>query len=395
MRLLTAAAAAFAVSATLLTATPASADAGAYEFPTRPGTARWAALPTHDDMLRATQLPAGVAESMSTEALVTTVLDYPLLLDALTFNSVQHGIDTVAGRFNGLAELLARPDAGTVLLRRYRHFDARVPAKASELEAGDHTVAAWKLEMLLAQPEVLGTLTATQLEAVLRTGLAKFEAKEADASFYGKAGLEPTAALLGRALTLREGRGYQDSPLLRDAISPSAAALDEVATMARRHLGEPGARAEAGVQDFSATVYTPHNSPVTVQVMTYELTAAQITSYNNWVAANYPNAVRETNASRRYNCHSYTWFTTSPLNDVWMYSPGNKTYWLDGSYIRWQVPYPYHSSMKWDWAVGDHSGIETEVPGFIRSKWGQLGRMYHWWSYSPYDDSVMNQYFPS
>ena len=76
-----------------------------------------------------------------------------------------------------------------------------------------------------------------------------------------------------------------------------------------------------------------------------------------------------------------------------MNSPGDDKYWNDGSYTRWHPPYIYFSSMRWSWANGDHSGIEVGTSGNIRSKWGQLPRMYHRWDYSPYDRSVLNQYF--
>lgn len=397
-RLLTTAVAAVAVVAGLATGAPATAATGTtgpgvYDFPVRPGTAEWAALRTHDDMVRVTQLPPGMAAEMSTAALVDTVLDYPLLLDALAFNSVQEGFETVASRFDGLTELLARPDAGSVLLRRYQAFDARVPAKADELAAGNHTHAAWKLETLLAQPKVLATLTADQQAALLREGLATYDAKRADAAVYGVAGLEPTTTLLGRALALREGWSYDGSMLLRDGIAPAAAAVEEIPALVRAHFSQPGVQHRAGTQDYYSTVYTPNGSPVSVITMTYELTSAQITANNNWTSSNYPSATREASSSRKYNCHSYAWYSTSTANDRWMNTPGDDQYWLDGSYTQWRIPYIYFANMRWNWPNGDHSGIEVNTSSYIRSKWGQLGRMYHYYSYSPYNASALYQYF--
>lgn len=393
-RLLTTVAAAFAVVAGVAAGMPAAASAtGVHEFPVRPGTAEWAALRTHDDMVRVTQLPPGVASAMTTEALARTSLDYPLLLDALAFNSPQEGFDTVASRFDGLTELLARPDAGPVLLRLYQAFDARVPAKADELAAGDHTYTAWKHEFLLAQPKVLATLSADEQAALLREGLATWDAKRADAWAYGDAGLEPTATLLGRTLALREGWSYDGSMLLRDGIAPAAAAVHEIPALVRSHLAEPGVQHRAGTQDYYSTVYTPRGTAVTTITMTYELTSAQIASGNSWVATNYPSATRETNSSRKYNCHSYAWYSTSTANDRWMNSPGDDQYWLDGSYTQWRIPYIYFANMKWNWPNGDHSGIEVNTSGYIRSKWGQLPRMYHHYSYSPYNASALYQYF--
>ena len=387
------------VAALAPAATPASAATAAkpYAYPVRPGTAAWAALPTHDAMLRATQLPAGTASAMPTDQLVATVLAYPLLRDALAFNSVQQGIEIVASRFNGLAELLRRPDAGQALLARYRALDVAAPASATPSQAGDHSYAVWAVESLLAQPQVLGTLSAKQLDSSLKVGQDKYAAKQANAAVYGRAGLEPTAVLLGRTLATREGWDWRQSALLRDAIAPGGQDLDSVLPAVKQHFAEPNRTHPVGggisTQDHGSTVYTPNGTPVAVTTVTIELSAAQIASNNNWVAANYPAASRETNSSRKYNCHSYAWYSTSTANDRWMNTPGDDTYWNDGSYTRWHPPYIYFANMRWSWANGDHSGIEVGTSGNIRSKWGQLPRMYHRWDYSPYNRSVLNFYF--
>ncbi len=54
----------------------------------RRSAAAWRALPTHQAMVNAVQMPAGMAARLSTDQLVTAVLNYPLFPDALAFNSV-------------------------------------------------------------------------------------------------------------------------------------------------------------------------------------------------------------------------------------------------------------------------------------------------------------------
>ena len=127
--------------------------------------------------------------------------------------------------------------------------------------------------------------------------------------------------------------------------------------------------------------------------MTYELTSSQIALYNNYVQTNYPSASRERNASRKYNCHSYAWYTTSASNDRWMNTPGDDRYWQDGSYTWWHPPYIWFSNMKISYASDDHSGIWVGTSSYVRSKWGQLPQMYHYWNYTPYNSSSINSYF--
>ncbi|MGH3656248.1 MAG: hypothetical protein ACRDUA_06285, partial [Micromonosporaceae bacterium] len=371
---------------------------GAYDYPVRPGSDKWKSFTTHEQMQRATQLPKGHAARMSTEDLAATVLDYPLLLDAVAHNDVQRGMETVTAGFNGLQELLRREDSGKVLLTRYRAFDARVPANASLTEAGEHTVEAWKLEMLLAQPQVLKTLSPKQLESVLRTG-ADTAADKKTQSAYGHAGLEPTAVLLGRALALREGWDWKGSMLLREAIAPSATNVDEVLSLVKAHFAEPGtqhrasADGDVSTQDYYSHVRTPRGTRVRVIVMTYQLSRAKIRAYNRYVARNYPRATRETNASRKYNCHSYAWYSGSTSNNKWMNDPGDNKYWRDGSYSEWHTPYIWFGNMKLSWKSADHSGRWIRKSDRVRSKWGQLPRMNHYWKYSPYSERRTESYF--
>ena len=79
--------------------------------------------------------------------------------------------------------------------------------------------------------------------------------------------------------------------------------------------------------DYSCSFYTPYGTSVTGVCATYELSSAEILSMNNYVATYYPLAVRETNASRRYNCHSYAWYSQSTANTVWLNSPQEDKYW--------------------------------------------------------------------
>jgi len=92
----------------------------AYDFPVKPGTEEWKTFQTHNEMLKACQIPERILNNMSTAALVETVLNYPLLLDMMAYNNIQYGFDQVASRFNGLQELLNREDNGTEIKTRYR-----------------------------------------------------------------------------------------------------------------------------------------------------------------------------------------------------------------------------------------------------------------------------------
>jgi hypothetical protein len=85
----------------------------AYQFP---------AIPTNRDITLQGyyQVPKDILLNMSTEGLVQTVLDYPLLGNMFLRDSFQQGINAVVEDFNGISELFARKDAGSVLIHKYR-----------------------------------------------------------------------------------------------------------------------------------------------------------------------------------------------------------------------------------------------------------------------------------
>ncbi|MEV0382038.1 hypothetical protein [Nonomuraea sp. NPDC050643] len=380
----------------VLVSTPAFAVRDPYAFPVRPGTKEWAAMKTHAERIRALQFPDGMAASMSTDDLVSTVLDYPLLHEALWFSSVQQGVEAVAARFNGLAELLRRPDAGPALLSRYAALDARPPKDGDALAKGSHVLAAWAVETLLAQPQALATLSADETESALRTAHRTYVTKSTEPA-YGPAGLEPTATLLGRALATREGWTWDHLRLLREATASTTAEAEAVVRAVERHFAEPGrthrVRTPATTLDHLGTVYTPKGTPVTVEVRDIELSPGTILHYNALVAAAHPGATRETDSTRKYNCHAYAWYSTSPFGNVWMNRPNHHAYWLDGSFLEWTFGVGLRPNMRWRWVNDDHSGIEVESTTMIVSKWGQGPRMRHWWDDTPYNDSLIYRYY--
>ncbi len=143
----------------------------------------------------------------------------------------------------------------------------------------------------------------------------------------------------------------------------------------------------------ATSIYTPRGSRVAATLQTYELSSAEIASMNNYVATNYPRATRLRNASRRYNCHSYAWHSQSTANSVWLNSPGDDQFWLDGSYGAVATP---PGGARISYVYGDHSAIYVASSNATsyqaESKWGQLPLMRHNLNYCPYNSSQLRFY---
>lgn len=371
----------------------------AYHFPVMPGSDAWAQFETHQAMLDATQIPTDVLHAMSTKGLVETVLAYPLFGDLLAFNNTQQGFDAVKGGFNGLAELLNRPEAGHELFARYQAMDpANVKASWSLEEQGAYDLSFTYLETLLAQDAMLNNFNEAERTNLLAETFTKFQSKQVQNEVYGHFGRERSAVVMGRVLQKNAAAQVQAASnpelqtFLADASFASDQVLAQIVGLAQQHLtGAPVEVDAAATNDYAGYVSTPRGSKVLVTVMTYELTAAQIAASNQSVATNYPRATRETNASRRYNCHSYAWVSQSTSNTVWLNAPNQATYWNDGSYkyLGWAygsigVPSGVATGTRVSYpSSSDHSAIVASTTKF-RSKWGQLPRMLHTPAYAPY-----------
>lgn len=113
----------------------------AYVYPVRPGTDEWKALDTPEKKLEACHVPVEQLRCMTTDALLETVLNYPLLVNIYAYNSIEIGIRSVSAYFPGLDELFSRSDAASA-------FAAYAATLQQRSAAGDSTITALYLESL-------------------------------------------------------------------------------------------------------------------------------------------------------------------------------------------------------------------------------------------------------
>ena len=93
------------------TTVPVTDPPAAYVYPVLPGTDAWNALSSHADMLAVCQIPEDILKNLTTRELLEVVLDYPLMGDMHSYSTMELGFLRVRDQFNGLRELVGRPDA--------------------------------------------------------------------------------------------------------------------------------------------------------------------------------------------------------------------------------------------------------------------------------------------
>ena len=93
-----------------------------YQYPVRPGSDEWRAMQTNSEMVAACQIPEELMKEMTTDALLDSVLDYPLLADLYVYRSIDTGLQQMCTYFDALPEFVSRKDAFTTVQQKLDAF---------------------------------------------------------------------------------------------------------------------------------------------------------------------------------------------------------------------------------------------------------------------------------
>lgn len=86
-----------------------------YDFPVVPGSDEWAELDSLEEKIAACAVDESLLKSMTTEALMETVLNYPLLINIYAFGTTEEGLASVAEYFQGIEILFCRYDVAACI----------------------------------------------------------------------------------------------------------------------------------------------------------------------------------------------------------------------------------------------------------------------------------------
>ncbi|WP_027621678.1 hypothetical protein [Acetivibrio clariflavus] len=141
-----------------------------YEFPITADKTpdEWKELEDYSEKLAVLQIPEDVLATISTKGLFETCLNYPFIINMLMFNYYQDAFDSLCS-FNGLQELLKRPDAGSIILSYYKSIDFNNLEKYSNFPSCFITY----IEMMLAQDSILSGMEPSERKELLDLALKK------------------------------------------------------------------------------------------------------------------------------------------------------------------------------------------------------------------------------
>ena len=146
----------------------------AYEYPIVPGKKEWKEIQSHTEMVEVSQIPENQLKTMSTEGLLETVLNCPILINIIAFTPYQNGYNSIFSHFNGLQELSNREGLSQIILDKYYELNNTIIP-----ENGSHSVRfngkIVGIEMIISQDYIIDNLNDEQKIFLLRETIKRYE----------------------------------------------------------------------------------------------------------------------------------------------------------------------------------------------------------------------------
>ena len=334
-----------------------------YVFPAEKDYKAWVDIVTLEDRLSACEVPENLLHSMTTDALVRTVLNYPLNFIYSAYNDPTVAVDIIVKNSPLHQELFNRGDAAETLLR---YFDQSCISKGrveSMINPGETSLTYGNemfFDYLLASRLDSGLFSERDKESLRAIARRKLAERQADAETFSEVSLAP----------------------LRMIANDSS----------------------EGAQTRTYTFwywYTPFGYKFNVEERT-EMTRTEIW-YSTWYYTNnyITDAGMHAMASNCYNGNGYAWMINDPTagspnsattSNSWLEDGGDtgntiSNLWTDAFYDTATSS----TAEKIYYNGSDHTAIPYSGTRYI-SKWGSGPLMEHEPTYCPYLSSNMEYY---
>lgn len=311
-----------------------------YEYPCARGTQLWENTPNRKLRIEACQIPENTLKSLTTKALIETIINYPYIMELQLWNTMTEGYEQVSSQLNAFGELEIRNNSSSELLKLYESFNILTDTQRKTATLNERQ-AINTLEVLLSQDRYLEKMTDEELSRLEIAVSQKIDQKK---DYHNS-----TYSVFGTSLEQRGISTYYWTE-----------------------------------NDPHTTTYvsTPRGSLVEVWSYSTELDAEQRDDQYDGLM-DYPSAQPIGVPTAKYNCHSYAWYQQSTSNRYWM--PYADEYVTDGSYNEYSTPRV--GDVVYYYGGAFHSGKVTSVSGSapkVTSKWGPGCLVSHLESDCPY-----------
>lgn len=315
------------------------------------GFSAWTKIASLEDRFSASDVSLEKAKSMTTDAIVRSILHYPLNYLIFAYNDPQEAVKLVVENSHLHQELIQRNDAAEALL--YYFEKTEIDMKAGLMDDGSDLYVGYAdgmfLEYFIASGGIKGFDNPEFLKKLLLVVEDKEKERLLDPDTYSEYSIRPLMVI---------------KKLISSALGTKS----------------------------SSFIYTYFGQALGVESI-QELSTTEITNITSTFANYYPDAEVIRPASATYNCHSYAWFDQSTNNHYWLnsHTVNNsfqlQRYWTDDYYYLTTEA----NAERVFYASDDHSAIPLSTI-LYRSKWGAGPLMEHAPTYCPYI-STNRQYY--
>lgn len=322
----------------------------------------WTNIGPLEDRFAACEVPASRLRNMTTEALVKSIMSYPLNFMVCAYDDPKDAIDLIIQYSPLHQEFLSRSDAAEVFVDFYAGANLDMSLEKSDFD-GNYTSLSYANAMFMDHFIASG----------LMTGLGKASVRQKLTEAVSK-------KLQERLQDSETFSVYSIRPLVNINVAESLG-INVVAD-------GTSARSEN-------TLPIPRNTEI-YYAENIEASSAELNALTQMYTSNYPNAIVRGPSTMKYNSHSYAWYQSSTDNDKILPSFYNGNFQLDNF---WQSGGLFSScgdntSAKIVYySDGDHSAAKVSYNTYV-SKWGYGPLMEHAPSYCPYIVTNMQYYLP-
>lgn len=322
----------------------------------------WTNIGPLEDRFAACEVPASRLRNMTTEALVKSMMSYPLNFMVCAYDDPKDAIDLIIQYSPLHQEFLSRSDAAEVFVDFYAGANLDMSLEKSDFD-GNYTSLSYANAMFMDHFIASG----------LMTGLGKASVRQKLTEAVSK-------KLQERLQDSETFSVYSIRPLVNINVAESLG-INVVADDTSARSGN--------------TLLLPRNT-VIYYTENIEASSAELNALTQMYTSNYPNAIVRGPSTMKYNSHSYAWYRSSTDNDKIIPSFYNGIFQLDEF---WQSGGLFSScgdntSAKIVYySDGDHSAAKVSDNTYV-SKWGYGPLMEHAPSYCPYIVTNMQYYIP-
>lgn len=299
------------------------------EFPINSESSEWNEL-SYTEALMVCDMPNELATSLSTEELVEYAVNYPLLTDILAFNTVEDGLEHLQNSSTIFKELFSRSNCTEELLMQYANLSCDYTA----LEKTHDMLGTGYLEKIFIE-QYFGknyeNLSLDDSKKFIDEFSDKYEEKTDSVQEYS------TSTIF-----------YQGISETMDTI-PEVAIPENIKTdiIDNYDLSGPsftktnlniGINPTNGAKVYYGYQYVNNTKTYCYKYYSGEYSSTEKKNIESAFESQHPSFVKKRTCSKKYNCHSYAWYSTSKSNQLWMYSDPTSIANDTNYYKKWRAP---------------------------------------------------------